>query len=51
MHSGKHDSLGRFSSVTSVIAEATNTFTYAYLPGTDLIATVSNNLGQVAARS
>ncbi|MDZ4199028.1 MAG: RHS repeat-associated core domain-containing protein, partial [Kiritimatiellia bacterium] len=41
----------RFSAVTSVIANATNTFSYAYLPGSGLIATVSNNLEQVVARS
>ncbi|MDZ4185135.1 MAG: hypothetical protein U1D97_09180, partial [Desulfuromonadales bacterium] len=43
-----HDPLGRFSAVTSIVA---NAVTYAYLPGSDLIAAVSNNLGQVAARS
>ncbi|MDZ4199220.1 MAG: RHS repeat-associated core domain-containing protein, partial [Kiritimatiellia bacterium] len=46
-----HDPLGRFSAVTSTIADAINTFTYAYLPGADLIASVSNNLGQVTART
>ncbi|MDZ4185134.1 MAG: RHS repeat-associated core domain-containing protein, partial [Desulfuromonadales bacterium] len=46
-----YDPLGRFSAVTSMVANETNTFTYAYLPGADLLASVSNNLGQVAARS
>ena len=46
-----YDSLGRFAAVTSVVAGATNTYAYSYLPGADLLASVSNNLGQVAARS
>jgi hypothetical protein len=46
-----YDASGRFTAVTSVVAGATHTYAYSYLPGADLIATVSNNLGMVAARS
>ncbi|MFA6662220.1 MAG: hypothetical protein WCS56_04225 [Bacilli bacterium] len=39
------DEYGRLSSVTSIIGTETNTFTYTYLQGTDLVNAMSSNSG------